>query len=375
MAQYHINNEGNAGSCRATKKPCPFGGWDDHYMSKAEAQKGYEKQQELLAIIGKGKVREHPLTDKALQSSLIYDGPTPQWMNKLSKDAEQTFGSTPEIIDTVELNGTTYAVVWNENSMEEGDYYIQKERGYHTSSLQYRDMKTGEIKGFVRVGYVSDNSVKRSFGDDDFSIYRSVQDRNGGVVLLDEETIEDPVNGKEYYYGKAPYNDSMDDETRIAAKRKLWARLYKYQKTVPEGFDKSQLMWGSAVNLTEEHAPLDEKQIDEEIAAIRPKYEEDHENFIKSHKNPVVDYTNLDDHLRGQGIATSMYVYAARKLGEKGRVLSSSGVQSDDGQGLWKRLVADPRLNIKVISRRYEKGNYSSTDQKLVMDFTNNQKA
>lgn len=43
--QYHINPQtGRPNKCYASKKPCPFGGGDTHYESKAEARKGYEKK-------------------------------------------------------------------------------------------------------------------------------------------------------------------------------------------------------------------------------------------------------------------------------------------------------------------------------------------
>lgn len=373
MANYHINNEGNAGSCRARKKPCPFGGWDDHYSSKKEAQEGYEKQQELLALISTGKVREHPSTTHALESSLKYTGKIPEWMNKLSKETEETFGSKPEIIDTVEFNGKEYAVVWSKNSMFFNDFHIQKERGYNVSSLEYIDMKTGETMGYVKTAFVDEESAKKSFGDDEFTAYRSFQDRDGGASILDNERIEDLAKNRAYSVYPAPYDENTDAETRIAEKKKIWRVVHQRMESVPEGFDRSQLSWGSFVNLKEEHAPDDEKTLDEQIKVQKEKIEEEHEKFKKSHRVPVIDFSKLENNLRGQGVGTSMYVYTARKLAEQGKVLSSSGVQSDEAKSLWKRMAADPRLKIKVISRRYEKGDFSSTKSTLALDFREEQ--
>lgn len=369
MANYHINNEGNAGACRATKKPCPFGSWDDHYSSKKEAQEGYEKHQELLALISTGKVREHPSTTKALESSLKYTGKIPKWMNKLSKETEKTFGSKPEIIDTVELNGKEYAVVWSKNSMFLNDFHIQKERGYNVSSLEYIDMKTGETMGYVKTAFVDEESVEKSFGDDEFTAYRSFQDRDGGARILDDERIKDPVKNRSYSVYPAPYDENTDTETRIAEKKKIWKEVHQRRNRVPEDFDRSQLTWGSLVNLTEEHAPDDEAKLDEQINIVKADIENEHKKFQESHKTPVIDFSRLEEPIRGQGIGTSMYVYTARKLAEEGKVLSSSGIQSDEAKSLWKRMASDPRLKIKVISRRYEKDDFSSTEPKLALDF------
>lgn len=43
MAKYHITAKGNPGLCRATKR-CPLGGENEHYSTKEEAQKAYEKE-------------------------------------------------------------------------------------------------------------------------------------------------------------------------------------------------------------------------------------------------------------------------------------------------------------------------------------------
>lgn len=43
--RYHINNEGEAGSCSADVRKCPFGADRPHFDSKKEAQKFYENSQ------------------------------------------------------------------------------------------------------------------------------------------------------------------------------------------------------------------------------------------------------------------------------------------------------------------------------------------
>lgn len=43
MKKYHINGDGEAGTCTATKGSCPFGGEDDHFTSVDAARASYEQ--------------------------------------------------------------------------------------------------------------------------------------------------------------------------------------------------------------------------------------------------------------------------------------------------------------------------------------------
>jgi RNAse (barnase) inhibitor barstar len=45
MANYHVNDRGDAGVCSATKGGCPFGGAEDHYTSAEAARSAFEAKQ------------------------------------------------------------------------------------------------------------------------------------------------------------------------------------------------------------------------------------------------------------------------------------------------------------------------------------------
>lgn len=45
MARYHLNHQGEPGLCRASKKPCPFGGDEAHYPDPATAMQAFEASQ------------------------------------------------------------------------------------------------------------------------------------------------------------------------------------------------------------------------------------------------------------------------------------------------------------------------------------------
>lgn len=44
MARFHINNNGDAGTCRAATGACPFGGEADHYETPEEARAAFERE-------------------------------------------------------------------------------------------------------------------------------------------------------------------------------------------------------------------------------------------------------------------------------------------------------------------------------------------
>lgn len=371
MTDYHINDEGNAGICRAKKKPCPFGGWETHYASALEAEKGYEKRMELLSLIYQGKSRkkhrENLLTNQSLNSSLKYDGEKPQWLYDLSEQSEELFNSSPEIIDTLTIDDKEYAVVWSKDSLHRKDFIAQKERGYNISSIHYMDMETGEIIGYVKVKYCDNNSLKRSFGDDEFSVYRSYQDRSGKEDIIAYE--ENQSGGKSWNYAPAPYDENTEPDKRIEAKKEIWKNIYKNLNELPKGFDYNRLDYMYVRNLKAEHAPNSEKELDEQIAYGKPHFEKSVELFNKSNSVPMIDYSLLNEDLQGKGIATSMYVYAARKLGEEGQVLSSATIQSDEAKALWQRMALNPKLNMTVMTTRFEDNLSSSNNERLVLDF------
>lgn len=45
MAIYHIKENGEPGRCRAFVGNCPYGGPEDHYLSKADAARSFELRQ------------------------------------------------------------------------------------------------------------------------------------------------------------------------------------------------------------------------------------------------------------------------------------------------------------------------------------------
>lgn len=59
--KFHISDDGIARKCDATKKPCRFGGDDEHYSTLQDAQKAYEREQSSYTLnsLQKTSVKEN----------------------------------------------------------------------------------------------------------------------------------------------------------------------------------------------------------------------------------------------------------------------------------------------------------------------------
>lgn len=375
MIQYHINDKGEAKPCTAKIK-CRLGAsWDEHYSDKEEAQKGYEeKQQKMMVLSMSKKEKNHPLTDQALSSTLKYSGEIPQWLNKINENNKSNENNRSEIIDVIDTNAGKLAVVWNEMPENSSDRYVLFNRGFNLKTIEYRDMETGEVKGYLKATYVDDESTKFAFGNDEYSAMKWYCSKTLGTGIFEKQYDE---TNEENDRTVTPNDFLNDSEKRIDAKKKVWANAYRAMRETPNSFKEREDLDDrdkTSYNLSEKYAPNDEAIMDEEIAQINEKFKDLYENNKRSYGTPYIDFSNLDNSLRGQGVGTSMYVYTARKLSEKGLGLSASGTQSDQAQKTWKRMAGDKRLPITIRTQRFvdEEGYDNYHEQRFVMDFTKN---
>lgn len=381
MMKYHINDNGDAKECEAKKVSCPFGGEEEHFPTADEARQHYENMRASEIMVSHSvqrapkKPRQHALTRQALDSTLEYTGEVPQWMRDHQEFSETLYGSSPRIIDTVDTPAGEAAVVWNQNSTKRGDYGIQMERGYDVSAIEYRHMESGEMLGYVKVAYATEDSFKRSFGDDDFTLYRFIADSEGASrlssIFFENSELTETTGGYVRQQETHPlYDEDSSDEERIAAKKRLWTAGYQHLDQRPPGVDPEDLTWGMLINLQDSQAPDDEEELDNQLKPVEKKFDEERQKFMRRHRVPLVDFSRLDDSVRGNGLGTSMYVYTARMLGKQGHMLSSSSIQSDDAEGLWKRLQEDSEIPVKEITTTYERGSIREDQERFAIDFT-----
>lgn len=367
MTKFHINDKGLAGACKARNNKCPFGGFDEHYESINRAQEVYEEKQEMIAQLSKqekSQYTRHPLTQQSLDSSLSYNGPVPKWFKKDSKKSIKIFGTEPEIIDIVELNGAKTAVIWSENSLQENDSSVQLNDGYNVSTIEYRNFKTGETLGYLKARYIDEDSLNNTFGNDDYSNYRILASQGEIFDAADFKTVEIP---KIITYSKdeLKIDTAKTDEEKLESYKKLWHSLHDHFELSPiSNADKK--FYSLSVN----DAPNSIEEIKEDLKQVEPYAEQVRDDLINSAKYPLIDYSRISNELRGQGLGSSLYIYSARKLAEKGRVLSSSSIQSQEAQNFWKRVIKDKEIPVKVITRRFQKGDIHQNKNSFAIDFT-----
>lgn len=371
---YHISDDGVARRCTAKKKPCQYGA-DDHFSSKEEAQKNYEARQSMNEALAATTRTESVYTDQAVNSTLPgYHGEEPAWLTDLKGESQKLYGDgvpAPKIIDVIDVEGRPTAVVWSDQSTSDVDTSIILERGYSISGIAYNDLHTGKRIGYVKASWVDDESAKRSFGDDEWSSFRAFDDREGtNTGILKYKKL-----GPRDYVKHDITTDMVDDESRMAVKTKLWVGGHKALEKYPEGLSWSELR--GIQDLTKDHAPTNEAELDAGLEEIRTDTIKRYDNWMKNNRVPHIDYSNLDDEYRRKGIGNSMYVYLARQLGsEKNQVLASSTLQSEHAVKTWKRMAADKRIPVGVITTSYTTTNSygsesTSKSSRFFIDYRN----
>jgi len=370
--KYHINSEtGEVGVCKATKK-CPFAPLNEHYHNPESARKDYERFMEKEDLIKNGTYKSSKYTLHALNSSLEYDGPIPQWFQEIDDFKNyQNFlmprgYKSPEIIDVIEdENLGKLAVIWEDDSLSSRDLTIQIERGCHMSRLVYRDFNTGELKGFLTTEWADDSSVKRSWGEDEWSALCYCNEWEGSSFGMEQ----DPFNEVKYSPYRSPLLKDDTDKERLIKKSLIWAKAHKGLNLLPESVDRSSLPWGMLINLSEDMAPKDEKILDKELKKVQDRASELYSQFKENHSTPTVDYVSLNDSHKGNGLGVSLYIYTARMLKQKGLYLSESTIQTEGSQAVWRRILGDKNIPKSLGKKSYSKNNTYDTSTTGRVDF------
>lgn len=385
MAKFHVNDVGEPGPCRATEpgssesqaRGCPFGDATQHYDTVSEARAAYEKEMEDKAVPeGKSAARKQaPVdhfsaegkaakVDRAIEVDLTYTGRTPRWMSAAIKESKGTFGSTPEIIDVIDSPEGKLAVVWEPHSLAKNDSNMP-ERGYVVTRIALRNMKSGEVRGYLKTTHVDDESVKIAFGEDGYESLRYMSDASGSNY----GTYRWEKNGKKNKHGRE-MSDKVDliqsastPEELIEAKRQIWSASHRAENLGIEVDGE----YKAPYNISDSDAPTDEKQLDRDLKKIIRQTEKKVVEFKKTHGDPYIDYSSVERELKGTGIGSALYVYSARMHAKKNRSIRGSTLQSDSAQSVWARFAKNDKLPIKKIVRVM--GRSGEKTETYVMDF------
>lgn len=333
----------------ADEATCPHHG--EPVQSAPNFDAGLEKHLTEQAALTRVMGARNTVTS-AMESSLTYQGEKPSWWKEYQEtslnDAE--LPSKTELMDVVDSPMGKLAVVWEEQSQDDVDRDVTLDSGMGVNVCKYKSFETGETVGHVSLTHMSDDSVERSFGNDEFTPFRW-QDRYSGSSYgfrYDDEM-------------KTLFEGEMTEEKKILIRRKLWVSVHKAERvSVPDGDGK----YTESYNLTEKNLP-DDKTVKADLRKFANRFNKVTKEKRAYYATPYVDYSEVNNELKGKGFGAGIYVYAARKLGERGQVLRGSGLQSDSAQSLWNKFAKNLPANTSTISLTYDKQKSDSP----VLDF------
>lgn len=347
MTRYHINpTTGEPGKCVA-KIRCRYGvAIDEHYSSKEEARSAYEATHSLPPAAFK-KRTQHPATARALSSPLTYSGPLPPGFQEKSDFEYETFGTRPVVVDVMETPVGSAAVVWSKNSTDDSDITMWK-RGFEINSISLMSMEDGRKLGYLKVQVVTEEKCKQAFGDDEWSAFRYKENFGGGLLVKSWD--EKPEVGK-----------TTDPTELLEAKQRLWHNCRTFHgRDLPPSKVKMK-SW----SYSEDDAPEGDL-LEEELASMREVFGKQYQEFKRTRATPFVDFSRLETEVKGKGLGPALYVYTSRCLAKfEGNPLSSSGLQSEEAQGLWRKLQSNPALPVKETKDPWGKG-----EKRYLLDFT-----
>jgi hypothetical protein len=266
----------------------------------------------------------------AVTSNLNYTGPKPQWWNKYREDAlaDKGFPTDPKLLDVIDSPIGKLAVIWQDTSQDERQKSIINEKGLGLYSCYYHSVETGERVGYVNMAYMDKNTLKKSYGDDEFAAFRYREEWSGDSYgMTDWDADDDDDN-------YVPPFSGLTGEALLEKRREVWLGAMKAERNSVTTADGKDVPY---YNLEEKHVPDDEtvkKDLEKYSKAIHKNLKENSSYFT----TPFVDYSKVDSKLAGKGLGSALYIYTARALAQKGKVLRGSGVQSHEAKALWGRF-------------------------------------
>lgn len=153
----------------------------------------------------------------------------------------------------------------------------------------------------------------------------------------------------------------MTGEALLAKRREIWVDV---QRNMGSGVQTAAGEHVEARNVTAEHVP-DKAAVVKDLKKFATVVKKEMANKKVYFKTPYVDHSRVKDSLKGKGFGAALYVYGAKKLGEQGKVLRSSGIQSDDAQALWGRFAKKFPKNHASIMLNY----MGEKSKAFVLDF------
>ena len=285
----------------------------------------------------------------------------PVWWDEFvaeSADGEPGFTSTPELLDIIPSPVGDLAVVWQPSSMERSDKSAF-DGGYSIPVMYFKHVDTGEVYGFLKSSSMTDESFDRSFGTDEFMTFRHrARQRGAHYPLMDFDGWVDPFDHRD----GSPVPTRPDDLVEL--KREIWASAHRDTGMSPKDAEGKYI---ASYNVSKDVAPHDEAVLDKDLNVFRKRFMKeikDQRSYLDP-KSPFIDFSRVEDELKGKGFGSAMYVYVAKRLGVDGAMLRASGVQTEFAQALWKRM----KKNMGDHYTKVEITGYGETTKYKALDF------
>lgn len=289
---------------------------------------------------------------KAMESSLIWDGKKPKWWKKYENSVRtnKVYPSQAYLMDVIDSPMGKLAVVWENQSQSDINHGVTTYSGFGTHICGYKLLTTGEDVGYVKLTYMNDETFSHGFGDDEFTPFRW-RDFGGNTIygFRDDDEIGEMFEG------------GMTEEKKVLVRRKLWIAA---KKSDSKGMIDSAGNHVEYYKINEEHLP-DDETVKADLKVVADGHTVSIKEQRKYYATPYVDYSKVSEELKGKGFGAGMYVYAARKLGERGKMLRGSGIQTDHAKALWSKFNVNFPKNTSTVSLSID--DYTSVSP--VLDF------
>jgi hypothetical protein len=300
--------------CRAEHPDkCKFHGVPDQTVTAEGMYQSYVLAQQKTSALG-----------SAFESPLAWDGEQPAWWSSYREEAEKHphFPTSPELLDVIDSPAGKLAVVWQDVSHEDRQEWFLSENGMGLHTCEYRSVETGAKVGYVNMAYMDDEAFERSYGHDEFSAFRYKERWGSGSYGFDAEIGEG--------YG----DRDLQGEKLTEQRRTVWLAAVRSNDHREDSAGERLSSYG----VSEEDIPANEAKLVKDLKLFSKEIKKDITRRRKYWDTPNIDYSKVDDSLKGSGYGSALYVYAARKLGQKGKRLRGSGIQTPAAQAVWKRF-------------------------------------
>jgi hypothetical protein len=303
-----------------------------------DAEQNVPSIKEFFATPEKIKTFSKQPLNSAVQSNLRWTGEKPEWWDKYKTDAEADgqLSITPELLDVIDSPMGKLAVIWQDEAQTNKERDLSLGSGFRCNVSYYKSFDTGKTVGYVKMTYMDEKSVERTFGNDEFTAYRWTS-RYGG----ERYPFSDNYHNGDPTYGER----NLTGEELLEKRRQVWLIA---QKNMGEGITNAEGKYIPSYNLSEKNIP-DDKTVAKDLKIFTKEINKAIKERKRYFETPYVDYSRVERPLSGQGYGAALYVYTAKKLAQQGKILRGSGIQSGSAQTLWENFTKHFPENITTV--------------------------